>query len=55
MTFKELRKMTGLSQDKFANKYGIPSSTLRKWEQGARTPPPYVLRFLEEIVKRSSK
>ena len=51
MTIAELRASTGLSQDKFAERYGIPASTLRKWEQGQRDPPPYVIRMLEKIIK----
>ncbi len=35
---KAARKKLGLSQDKFAAAFKISSSTLRKWEQGARRP-----------------
>jgi len=37
---KALRKRTGLSQDKFAEKYGINVNTLRAWERGIRKPCP---------------
>lgn len=43
---RELRDSTGLTQAAFAKKYGIPLSTLRKWEQGESSPPPYVLTLL---------
>lgn len=45
-TINELRKVTGLSQDKFGAALGIPSSTLRKWEQGQRECPPYVVDLI---------
>ncbi len=43
---KELRDMTGMTQKAFAQMYGIPLSTLRKWEQGEASPAPYVLRLI---------
>lgn len=35
---RKIRSQTGLSQDDFAKRYGFSVSTLRKWEQGQRTP-----------------
>ena len=35
---KEVRKNIGLSQQKFAELFGISVSTLRNWEQGRRKP-----------------
>lgn len=43
---KELRNTTGMTQKAFASMYGIPLSTLRKWEQGEASPPSYVLNLL---------
>lgn len=43
---KELRDTTGLTQQAFAERYGIPLSTLRKWEQGEATPAPYVTALI---------
>ena len=47
---KDIRKQTGMSQKQFAETYGIPISTLRKWEQGEASPPQYVLRLLARAV-----
>lgn len=47
----ELRKMTGLSQDKFAKKYHLSPSTLRKWEQGISQTPEWYLWLLNENFK----
>ena len=45
---KELRLRTGLTQKEFAEAFGIPVSTLRKWEQGEATPPDYVAALIAE-------
>ena len=47
---KELRNMTGMTQKAFAEMYGIPLSTLRKWEQGESSPAPYVLRLIARTL-----
>lgn len=52
---KELRDRTKLSQKEFAEKYGIPVSTLRKWEQGETTPAPYVVSMLAKQIKGSNE
>ena len=46
MTIKELRTRASLSQTQFAKRFFIPLSTLRKWEQGARRPPDYVIALI---------
>lgn len=51
MKIKEIRALTGLSQVKFANAYGIPVPTLENWERGTRSCPGYVLDLLEFKVK----
>jgi len=35
---KEIRKITGLTQVRFAQRIGIEIATLRNWEQGRREP-----------------
>lgn len=47
---RELRGKTGLTQKKFAETYGIPLSTLQKWEQAVMTPPDYVINLLARII-----
>jgi putative transcriptional regulator len=51
MKVKELRKLTGLTQNGFSNKYNIPKRTLQDWEAERRTPPEYVIELLERCVK----
>lgn len=47
---KELRESTGMTQKAFAEMYGIPLSTLRKWEQGETSPAPYVIDLLAKTL-----
>ena len=54
MEIRELRKATGLTQKAFAERYGIPASTLRKWEQGEASPPGYVIRLLARTLPKSN-
>lgn len=51
MTIKELRTLTGLSQKAFSDKYEIPKRTIEDWEAERRTPPEYVIKLLERVVK----
>ena len=48
---KEIRSWTGLSQEKFRKRYGIPKRTLESWESGDREYKDYVIDWLEQIVK----
>ena len=52
---KELRKKTGLSQSKFAAKFGIPVRTLQQWEQGKSAPPEYLVRMMAYIMLLEEK
>ena len=51
---KEIRDATGLTQKAFSEMYGIPLSTLRKWEQGEASPAPYVINFLSRLIPKYS-
>lgn len=44
----------GLSQSRFARYFNIPVSTIQNWEQGSRTPPPYVVEMMYCIVSLES-
>ena len=50
MDIKEIRNKTGLSQQRFAERYGIPIGTLHHWEAGDREAPEYVMEMLQKIV-----
>ncbi len=51
MKIKSIRLSLDLSQAKFADKFGIPLSTLAQWEQGRRKPPEYILKMIYTIIK----
>ena len=51
-SIKEIRSFTGLSQSKFAAKYGgIPVKTLQNWEIGRTKPPDYVISLIWCVVQ----
>ena len=52
MNITEMRNYIGVSRAEFSRRYGIPLRTLESWEAGVRTPPGYVLKLLEESVRR---
>ena len=52
---KQLRKNTGLSQSKFAARFGVPVRTLQQWEQGQSAPPEYVVRMMAYILQLEKK
>lgn len=49
-SIREFRDMTGETQKEFAERYQIPLSTLKKWEQGTASPAPYVLQLIAESL-----
>ena len=55
VNIRELRDKTGLTQKAFSELYGIPVSTLRKWEQGESSPPDYVIRLLARSIPREDQ
>ncbi|MBQ1598111.1 MAG: helix-turn-helix domain-containing protein [Lachnospiraceae bacterium] len=50
MTIIELRKRTGLSQSKFANRFHLNVRTVQQWEQEARKAPDYVVWLIERVM-----
>lgn len=52
-TVKELRYKSRMSQKTFANYFGIPLSTLQKWEQGVNKLPDYVFNMMKTILKNN--
>ena len=50
-TIQEIRKSAGLSQAQFCAAMGIPASSLKKWEQGQRECPQYVVEMIAYRVE----
>ena len=55
MELKEMRKLLGLSQAAFGERYNIPVRTIQDGESGRRTAPIYVLELLERVVTEDSE
>ena len=60
MTIKEIRALTGLTQAKFGERYGIPKRTIQNWESSVEKKnhhkcPVYVEKLLERVVKEDYK
>jgi len=56
MTAKDIRKLSGLTQEEFSKKYDIPLSTIKGWESSPnstryRQCPEYILKLLERVVR----
>lgn len=51
---RALRKGMGLSQNEFANRFGLPPATLRNWEQG-RSQPDAPSRVLLAVLAKHPK
>lgn len=52
MKIKEARNRIGWSQAIMSAYMGIPESTIKKWESGTATPPPYVERLIVAEIER---
>lgn len=49
-----LRKLTGLSQTAFGQRYDIPMRTIQNWENGVSVPPDYVIGLLRRAVEQDA-
>ena len=52
---KALRKVQGLTQEKFAKKIGVHSLTVSRWERGEMSPRGMALQALERMARRVAK
>ncbi len=46
-----IRKKTGMTQERFAQRFGVSVNTLRHWEQGTRNPEGPARTLLKVIDK----
>jgi len=49
---RELRERLDLTQEQFAQKVGVTYSTVNHWENGKRTPQPFLLRRLQQLKEQ---
>lgn len=48
---RELRKRTGLTQEKFAAKLGVTYPTINRWENDRAKPSPLARQRIEELLR----
>ncbi len=48
---REIRKRTGLTQEKFAAKLGVTFPTINRWENGRAKPSPLAMQRIEELLR----
>ncbi|GAA0599152.1 helix-turn-helix domain-containing protein [Caenispirillum bisanense] len=51
MLARRARAATGLSQNAFSERFGIPTGSLRDWEQGRRAPDAAAQSYLRVIAR----
>lgn len=47
MTIKSLRAASGMTQQAFADYFGVPKRTIENWEGGQRKCPTYLLELMQ--------
>lgn len=51
LLLRELRKRTGLTQEKFAALLGVTYPTINRWENGRAKPSPLAMQKIEELLR----
>jgi DNA-binding transcriptional regulator YiaG len=46
MEFKDLRRESGMTQQQYADYFGIPKRTIEEWERGSRKCTKYLLDLM---------
>lgn len=52
MTFRELRRASGMTQREFAKYFGIPVRTIEDWDAGKAACASYLLSLIEYKLKK---
>jgi putative transcriptional regulator len=50
---RELRQLSGLTQEQFGLRVGVSYETISRWENGRMQPSSLALRQLEQLVQQS--
>lgn len=53
-SIKDICDEYGLSQTSLARRFGVPLRTVQDWHAQRRTPPSYVVRMIEELLRRDA-
>ena len=49
---REIRKRTGLTQEKFAVRLGVTFPTINRWENGRARPSPLALQRIKDLLRQ---
>ncbi len=49
---RELRSLTGLTQEEFAASLGVTFSTINRWENGRSQPSPMAMARIQEKLQK---
>ena len=55
MTIKELRAASGMTQQAFADYFGIPKRSIENWEGSKSEPPEYLVKLIEYKLRAEGK
>jgi DNA-binding transcriptional regulator YiaG len=55
MTFRELRQQSGMTQQQFAEYFGIPKRTIENWDSGKNKCPQYLLDLIAYKLNKENK
>lgn len=54
-TIKDICTEYGLKQTELAKRFGIPLRTIQNWYTGVRKPHDYVVRMMDELLKKEGE
>lgn len=52
MSFKELRRMSGMTQKEFQDYFGIPKRNIEDWDRGVAKCKPYLIDLMLYKLKK---
>lgn len=55
MTIKELRKLSGMTQQAFADYFGVSKRAIESWEGGQRQCPDYLLNLMKYKLEKEKE
>ena len=55
LTFKELRKLSGMNMVQFSKYFEIPYRTIQNWDAGVRQCPDYLLKLMQYKIENEQK
>ena len=55
MNIKELRTLSGMTQQAFADYFGVSKRAVESWEGGKRQCPEYLLNLMQYKLEKENK